>query len=224
LVERETQSSTSENVCELWTGHGVVRTKGQLPQGAMTTLFVTDTKILTAGSEAVRRYYGDTKDTGNDRAKGAFEWIDEAPPNLTLDLRDARDLKLETRLFAVVGIGLQVVVITVVGLVTFVWQPESWSEPGSKQQPSLPGFLCYLLGKLVVFFSMLMDGYIIDASTVERTFKCTDTEARENILVARLQRACTVGEQHFQPYVVFNPLDNPDIRHSTPVPNPNIHE
>jgi hypothetical protein len=185
----------------------------------MTTLFLMNNgKILTASSAALSEYYDGIDGTASGTRQGlTMDRIDEAP-NLTLDLRDARDLVMEIRLFALSSVSFRIAVFPVAWLITYVLD----LGPLSASQP--PGYISafYVIGSSAPFLAVVAAAYIIDSSTEEWMWKFRGDES-ENILVARLQRACTVGEQHFQPYAVFNPLENPDIRISTPVAHPQGH-
>ena len=99
-MEKELLSSTPDEVCELWNGKSIVRTKGRLLRHDMTTLLCTMNKgILDA--EIHYRLEGTVDET-----QPAIRHMLDTTPSLTLNLRNAKALRLETWFLALIGVLL----------------------------------------------------------------------------------------------------------------------
>ena len=192
----------------------------------MTTLLCTMNKgILDA--EIHYRLEGTVDET-----QPAIRHMLDTTPSLTLNLRNAKALRLETWFLALIGVFFQIGVLAVAGAVVYVWYVEPTKSPeGEKQQQAVTyGFICYFVGTITLCIALLGCGYSIDAATVEQTLRRVitgtdpDLHTDAEIVPVRLQLACTVGDQHFRPFAIFNPPGNRDIRFSTWKPDGKNHE
>ncbi|KAF7532962.1 hypothetical protein G7054_g7472 [Neopestalotiopsis clavispora] len=210
-AEQELLSSTSEDVCELWSGHEVVRVMGQ-PAG-MKTLIIFDKKVCDLKSAVnlglLRRFDIDDED---------LDSLTNAAPNLTLNVRDATAGPRELWTWAAVGAILQIIAIVIPGIATYVWQ---WPKADVKVQSY--GYPCFVIGTLLVVLGTMVCGHVIEGVTTEHNFTMrplSDLAPRlsrspaAKMQVVRLQRACTVSDQHFSSYAIFNDEDNHSIRTS----------
>ncbi|KAK3994476.1 hypothetical protein QBC44DRAFT_236238, partial [Cladorrhinum sp. PSN332] len=219
LVEQELLSSTSEEICEMWNGTAIVRTKGK-PASPMKTLVITaDGRVLSLpqlkqDEDKDDRLYdikGAKRATGPETgfSQGLIPWeavVVNAPPNLTLNLQNTSAQTSEIWAFALLGVVLQAVALVVPALATYRWRLD---EDGKKDARSY-GYPCYLIGSVLLIAGILGCGHVIEGATREITFKCRK-EHRNNVAVVRLQEACTVGDQYFPRVALFNSFDNPDI-------------
>jgi hypothetical protein len=142
---------------------GIVRTKGQLPDKTITTLFLTDGDHVLGASEAFPQYYlnGDLKGT-QPISPGTHELVDSAP-NLTLNLWNVDGLQHISWLLALFGIAAEVVVLVMAGIITYRWK---WSETVGYAYP------CFVAGSGVQFLGLLGCGWTTDAATEEKTWRC----------------------------------------------------
>ncbi|ETS78378.1 hypothetical protein PFICI_10440 [Pestalotiopsis fici W106-1] len=81
-AEQELLSSTSEDVCELWSGHEIVRVMGQ-PAG-MKTLIIVDDTVHDIKSGVRRRIIEDSNPEDD-----ALDSLTDAAPNLALNVRNS---------------------------------------------------------------------------------------------------------------------------------------
>lgn len=231
MAEQELLSSTSEDVCELWSGHEIVRVFGR-PDG-MKNLVISQGKVYDIQTAVDENIMEDTgsgryRHTGvgssllfklrttisgprsDSREENYLGSLRDAAPNLALNVRNATAPAWELWTWAVLGVILQVIAVVVPGLATYHWQ---WTKAGTKLQNY--GYPCSLIGTLLVVFGTMACGHVIEGVTTEHTFAPTDWGKKEGeVKILRLQRACTVSDQHFSSYAIFNNADNHSIRTS----------
>ncbi len=226
-MEKELLSSTSDEVCELWNGKSIVRTKGHLLGHDMTTLLWR----ISQGVMDAEIHYKLLEDTVDETQPSIRHMLDTTP-SLTLNLREAKFLRREAWLLALVGVALQIAVLAVAGTIVYLGDVVLSISPGDerRQQAVAYGFICYLVGTITLFIGVLGCGYSIDAATVKHTLRRViditeeDLQINTETVPVRLQLACTVGDQHFRPFAIFNPPGNQDIRFSTWKPDGKNHE
>ncbi|KAF3026588.1 hypothetical protein E8E14_014233 [Neopestalotiopsis sp. 37M] len=212
-AEQELLSSTSNDVCELWSGHEVVRVMGQ-PAG-MKTLIISDKKVYdiksALGRGVLERINIDNED---------LDSLADAAPNLTLNIRNATAPAWELWTWAAVGTILQLIAVVIPGIATYVWQ---WPKAGVKVQDY--GYPCFVIGTTFVVLGTMICGHVIEGITTEhkftkgslqdyRYFGLHESSLRNDMQIVRLQRACTVSDQHFSSYAIFNEKGNHVIRTS----------
>jgi hypothetical protein len=211
--ERELLSSTSDEVCELWTGEDVARIKRQLPAGAITPLFIGEGGILMDGTTGLRQYY-EVKGAGHEEEEALIHDMLNAAPNLSLNLQGPQNLQRRaTWILALLGIALLILSHALAAIITYQWKLQesvSWGYP------------CFVVGSVLVFGALFGCGLVHDAATVEKTFRFKK-EDNQKIAVLWLQYACNVGGRRFPSYAVFQPPNNQDIRVSWREPEGKDH-
>ncbi|KAK4032315.1 hypothetical protein C8A01DRAFT_20601, partial [Parachaetomium inaequale] len=217
LVEKELLSSTSKEVCEAWTGTNFSRTKGLLPSGSITALMLTaDGKILDWQRRLPSTTVKDQKTSPrNDRELQKLREMANAAPNFTLNHRNPNRLgRFENWFYAVTSVALQITAFIISCLIAYQWQLF-----GSDRKRQDAGFGSYAACSTLLFIGLLGCGYVVDAVTTERTWKYRAKDQDPTkcpLALVWLQRECTVYDQYFAAYAVFNPPpNNLDVRTST---------
>ena len=167
-AEQELLSSTSSDVCELWSGQEIVRLIGN-PQGMKTLICADDGKVFDLHSAFGAGYL---RLTGRGGLKGTQEEevivsLNNAAPNLALNVKNATAPAWELWIWAVVGVLLQAAALTVPGLATYRKlappPPRLHSSPPMRSNSSLGwnwekagspiavyGYPCFLAGTALV--------------------------------------------------------------------------
>jgi hypothetical protein len=129
-------------------------------------------------------------------------------PNLALNVQDPKRLTLETWVLAVAGHLLQLAVFAVAWLTTYRWQLSEVSPDGRSY-----GYPLYVSGTTLQSAGVLGCAYAIQAATIEYYLRYQGNQrtGKTGVAVVRLQQACTVGDQDFQSFAIFNAFDNPNI-------------
>ncbi|KAK4149325.1 hypothetical protein C8A00DRAFT_18972, partial [Chaetomidium leptoderma] len=200
-AEKELLSSTSDEVCELWTGQEIVRTKGQRPAGMGTLVITKHGHVMSIAAALERGCF-----SFEEQAEEAHKDVSDAAPNLTLNFTGSKNLTRDTWILAAISLAVQIVAVVVTGVRE--WHPDDTASHDS--QPSLYGFPCYLVGTVSLFLGILGCGRVIEAATTELKLR-PSAEQRNEVAVVRLQQSCTVGDQRFQSFAIFNPFNNPNI-------------
>jgi hypothetical protein len=232
-------SSTSADICELWSGEEIVRVLGN-PDG-MKDLIVVKRDVAKAAQEkndneigieflgrvldiqsAVRngflvpdkkassRYLGWILKSReqHDLSPEELHKISNEPPSLTLNAQRPSVGPLELWIWVSCGLLLQLGVLAVPALTQYHWK---WTEGGGPV--AAYGYPCFLIGTLAVIVGLLGCSHIIEGTTTERRFRPGDGQDGITYVV-RLQRSCTVSEQHFPSYAIFNPKSDKSIQTS----------
>jgi hypothetical protein len=198
-VEQELLSSTSPDVCELWSGKEIVRTIGS-PAG-MKNLIVTTREegnldVVDLRTAVLERIV---------HPPHKFDWavpdvydlmdeLRDAPPNLALNVENATVPTWRLYLWALLGVALQLAAIVVPGVATYCWK---WEKAG--RPVALYGYPCFLVGTGLVIIGIMTCGHVIEGTTAEQNFSLDSMTQ-----VVRLQRSCTVGDQHFPSFAIYN--------------------
>ena len=135
--------------------------------------------------------------------------LSEAAPNLALNVKNATAPAWELWLYASVGVVLQTTAMAVPFLSTYFWQ---WDKGGAPVPQY--GYPCFLIGTLLVILGVIACGHVIEGITTEHYFSA---EAKDGVVVdkiVRLQRPCTVSDQHFTAFAIYNREDDSEIRFS----------
>lgn len=262
-AEQELLSSTSDDVCEMWSGEDIVRVIGS-PGGMKTLVILTDGPITIephkkedatekknattkedvpetgealeqeeamedeeamdkgraaeAGQEATLRWVTDLQEaidskvirnssrTGfHNQKPSELRQLADAAPNLALNVKSVSSLEL--RIWAAVAILLQSVALAVPALATYHWRWPKGSNPVADY-----GYPCFFAGSVLLMSGLVLCGHVIEGVTTEHHFM--PVEGKCSYEVVRLQRACTVGDQHFKSFALFNPPGDPSIKTS----------
>jgi hypothetical protein len=149
----------------------------------------------------------------------ALKWEDERiellandAPNIALNVRNSTAPKWELWSWAAIGIMLQMAALVAPALSTYHWK---WSKGGAPI--TAYGYPCFLVGSLLVIVGLIFCGHVIEGSTTEHEFAAAAQSDYPTPLISqivRLQKACTVSEQHFPSYAIFNTAGDWRIRTS----------
>ena len=129
------------------------------------------------------------------------------PPNLILNVHNTFPKSGELWAFAMIWMALQFVAVAIPAIMTYHWKEPKGTKP--VQDYAYPTFL---LGTCLLFVSIALCSYIIEATTVEQVFLPTDDYGVENIF--RLQLQQNMGDQPFKTYVILNNTEDKKIRTS----------
>ena len=138
-------------------------------------------------------------------SKQILDELNNAAPNLGLNVKNATASARELWFWATVGLVMQAAAVAIPGVATYFWR---WEKAGLPVPPY--GYPCFLIGTLMVIAGVAACGHVIEGITTEHRFTATPDVKR----VVRLQRACTVGDQHFSSCAIYNSQGDLDIRTS----------
>jgi hypothetical protein len=207
-------SSTSEDVCELWTGKGIARIKGKRPAGMepLTIDYKTGEVMDISTALGTPKHHFELDESVRtyseaERRPSYIQKVADGTPNLSLDMQDPRRDALISRCLALGSMAAQLGVTVANGIIAYRLK---WA--GS--QPTF-AYLCYLVGEVLMCGSVMGCSHAIETTTKEWYLRCK----KDHISVVRLQQACTVGDQHFPSSAVFNPFEHPNIYISRRVEN-----
>ncbi|KAI4620241.1 hypothetical protein J4E80_004767 [Alternaria sp. BMP 0032] len=129
------------------------------------------------------------------------------PPNLILNVHNTFPKSGELWAFAMIGMALQFVAVLIPAIMTY-----HWKEPKDTKPVQDYAYPIFLLGTCLLFVSIALCSYIIEATTVEQVFTPTDGYRVENIF--RLQLQQNMGDQPFNTYLILNHAEDKKIRTS----------
>ncbi|KAL0936785.1 ankyrin repeat protein [Colletotrichum truncatum] len=212
IAEQELLSSTSENVCELWSGRQVVRLIGD--SGSMKAMLIAHDGEVFDLKKAFNKRYIET-DVGvmeaylDETLKWELETIYNAAPNLALNVGSGTASSQELHAWASLGILLQLFGIAFPGITTYYWK---WDKAGSP----IAGYayICFCTGTTFLITGILLCGHVIEGVTKERTFSLTEMGAQEGLKFFSLQHRQTVGDQQFPSCVIIHSKDDNKLRTS----------
>ncbi|PVI00797.1 hypothetical protein DM02DRAFT_486823, partial [Periconia macrospinosa] len=223
-AEQELLTSTSDNVCELWSGQEIVRVIG--PSNIKEFIFYTENeqdqqdaqiqvippyKAITDLS-LLEEDRGQTKESIDqivkDEDKRNLESLFQQAPNLSLN-SGALPSKSEVWAWVMVGLLLQCAVLILPGIFTYNFKWPKGNDPVAQY-----AYMCFVVGSSAVSLGVALCGHVIDAATEERTFAPRSSDWGKVMAVYRLQLACTVGDQHYPTYLIPNPPKDRKLRTS----------
>jgi len=135
--------------------------------------------------------------------------LSEAAPNLALNVKNATAPAWELWLWASVGVVLQATAIATPGVSTYFWQWEKAGVPVPQY-----GYPCFLVGTLLVILGVIPCGHVIEGITTEHYFSVKASDGLAVDKIVRLQSSCTVSDQHFSSFAIYNSEDDSEIRFS----------
>jgi hypothetical protein len=140
-VEKELLSSTSADVCEMWTGKQIVRTKGQHPAGMNTMIITKDGSVMDVATAWTKEILGFHRQGSRTHAEVLGEIRKNAgmPPNLALNIQDSMSLTRESWTLAHIGFAAQLLVLTGTGLHQCITDPDR-----------TPSYILYALGTILL--------------------------------------------------------------------------
>lgn len=195
-VEIELMSSTSENVCELWNGQSIVRVLGS----SSVIELVLDPALkdekhhgIFTFDEAIRSEIIQQKRTSKDSDVELLETeiFRKSPPNIALNVFSKRFSRHELIAVAIFGTMIQVAVVALAGLETYIhpWKSK-FQKNGRRVDPY--AFPLMAIGTSLLVLGMIMCSHIIEARSREAQWEPSDT--RKYRLVW-LQKGDTINDQ-----------------------------
>jgi hypothetical protein len=133
--------------------------------------------------------------------------ISNGAPNIALNVRNATASQTELLAWAVFGTILQLSALAFPAVTTYHM---GWKKSGSDIAGY--GYPCFATGTIAVAIGMILCGRVIEGSTTENDFQLSRRYPRAQIM--RLQKACTVSDQNFPAYAIFNSPTNLTLRTS----------
>lgn len=218
IAEQEFLSSTSPEVCELWSGREIVRATGKPSDtNNMKTLVVSVKLSSVPGTKVPSHSFSRLDDAASAYKDGnlfqnvtgvadkiADEFASEAP-NLTLNVPDVLlNEKTLWYLTFLVALPIQLITLTMPALATYYWK---WPRKGVPVAKYAYG--CFAAGTIAIFFGLVFCGRVIENSTTEVVFRPADKNDQAQIQrILTLQLGCTVGSQHFPSFaILYDPKD-----------------
>ncbi|KAJ3459808.1 hypothetical protein MRS44_015881 [Fusarium solani] len=183
VAEQELLSSTSQNVCEMWNGQQIVRLIGSGED--METFLITRDGVVSDLRTAAKSYLVWSYHPHVDAEQ--FLSRKNGSPNLTLNVQGATASTLELWTWALLGLVFQLFSITFAGMATYHLK---WKK--GKAQVAEYGYPCFCAGTTCLAIAIVACGHVIESVTDERTW-----DLPEGSRVLTLQKARTVGDQHF---------------------------
>jgi hypothetical protein len=236
-AERELLSSTSDSVCELWSGQEVVRQFGrpdikeiivvegvptpeqehqqdeyqQSPQPYKPRIQALSLKEAILGgwleSSELRAFKNFRGSTTHFEEK--VQKLSDQAPNITLNVEGATSNTVELWLWVTFGSALQLIGLLFPALISYHWNWSKGSYPVRRY-----AYPCFLIGSSAIILGMILCSHVIEGITVETTFEPSRHPPSKILRILRIQRACTVSDQTFPSYMIFNSIDNKTIRTS----------
>lgn len=122
------------------------------------------------------------------------------PPNISLNARGESVSGWEKWLWALFGISTQLAVLVYGGLISY---HPSWVRFINRGQiPPSQAFQLAAVGTVSLTFGMLICSYVIESASTETDWVRKDVED-SGLKVAWVQKGGTVGDQAFEPYLIF---------------------
>ncbi|KAF8459299.1 hypothetical protein BDZ91DRAFT_799949 [Kalaharituber pfeilii] len=217
-IEVQLMSSTSADVCELWNGKGFVRVVGspdilellydpnfiehrKLPQRDKECgIGVVDeqSKIIKRNSFWDRKPFSSLSpslDNSSQQEPGQKK----CPPSLCLNTSCQPASRLEVALIACIGIILQAGVLVYDGLI--IYHPRlKWRQRG--QPVAEYAFPLTAVGTMLITLGMFICALVIEASTMEKTFKIREIEGNGRLQLLWIQKSRVVADQEFKSYSI----------------------
>jgi hypothetical protein len=216
-AEVEVLSSTSEEVCELWSGSEIVRVTGRAEIkelvheiGPKRSSLPGECELMSVGSAESSKRYRVVPLGGRHYKRDPTEhdgWLQrfaKGAPNLTLNTDRAIASAKERRICAAIGLVLQVGLFASWTLTTY-----HWGLGRAGKFPPQYGCPCALVGAASVFGGLLLCAYVVEDVTAEVSVQPADK--LENYEVLRIQKACTTGSQKFGAYLLRNAKGKPAV-------------
>lgn len=210
-VEIELMSSTSVDVCEMWDGQSVVRVLGSssvieliLGRADLYIDSIEEYFGIFSFAEAIRtgtiRRLDDlTKLDANFIEVNTFE---KSPPNISLNIFSKRGSRRELHAVAVFGTGVQIAVIALAGLETYI-DPWNLSFKKNGHPVDSYAFPLMVIGTSLLVLGMVMCSHIIEASSIEVEWMPSDGQ------LVWMQKGETINDQKFKSFAFFGQKGRP---------------
>lgn len=225
-VELELMSSNSLDVGEMWNGQTIVRVLGtpsifQLIYSAGETTGEPAEYIKTLRQEDgfFKRVESQSNSEGHDNYEDDYNRPIELrrllpgpsddfhqdssgiyPPNISLNARGEPVSEREKWAWALLAVSTQITVLAYECLISY---SASWKYLGLKRgkEPPISALPLTATGTVALTFGMLICSFVVESASTE-----TDWVRRrdlQQLKVAWIQRGETVGDQVFEPYIIF---------------------
>jgi hypothetical protein len=148
---------------------------------------------LLGHSSAIR---SNARERRKDEEQKIIDKLLTSAPNIILNVPEAVAPTWELWTFAWLGILTQLAVLVFGALTTYHWKLPKAGKPIAGY-----GYPCTFLGTIAVSFGLLLCSHVIEGSTDECKLQLWNAETRK---ILRIQRACSVSEQQFSSYALFN--------------------
>jgi hypothetical protein len=133
-------------------------------------------------------------------------YISNGAPNIALNVRNSTVSQRETLVWAVLGTMLQLSALVFPAVSTYHMGFQKGGVPIAAY-----GYPCFATGTIAVIIGVIFCGRVIEGSTTEHNFRVRESSKAQ---IMRLQKACTVSDQHFSSYAIFNSPDDLTLRTS----------
>jgi ankyrin repeat protein len=187
-------SSTSQDVCELWSGEGVVRVMGRPVLLQMVCVEDSSGSHIYTLKEAIEKgYYMNTNRSNDFHPEPKESGFGENPPNLSLNVNMIPLSRWMLVLMITAGLVLQGGVLAFAATSQYVLQLSN-EDDGSI---NVYGFPIFTAGTVILALSMYLCAHIIESSTDEETW-VPKTPAAIKTVIWLQQGGQTVGDQRFE--------------------------
>lgn len=214
-AEQEFLSSTSEEVCELWSGREVVRLmdkpthikylviRGSSHREMQLVDFLDAHQAYQEGLLIIQ------PKPPQDMSEDMLKKILLQTPNIALNVRGTILNAKELWFWALVSVLLQFFSLTFSALATYHWK---WLRKGA----AIPtyAYSCFLAGTIAMIIGLLACGNVIEGSTTEYTFQPSQGKGSRIQQILCLQLDGTVSSQHFPSFAILNSSETMTIRAS----------
>lgn len=131
------------------------------------------------------------------------------PPNISLNARPKPPSQGMKWVLAICGVVLQISVLFFQGYSNY------YNRMGEEGYPATTGFLFSLTGTVALFLGMLINSYVVVSASTETEWVRRGNDGQDGQLnVAWIQKGGTVGDQLFEPYIIFGDKNQRTIRTS----------
>lgn len=135
--------------------------------------------------------------------------LSDQAPNITLNVEGATSNTVELWLWVTFGSALQLIGLLFPALISYHWNWSKGSKPAQRY-----AYPCFLIGSSAIILGMILCSHVIEGITAETTFAPSKHPPSKILRILRIQRACTVSDQTFPSYMIFNSINNKTIRTS----------
>ncbi|PTB65592.1 hypothetical protein BBK36DRAFT_1202176, partial [Trichoderma citrinoviride] len=194
-AEIEVMSSTSDETCELWNGHSVVRCPGSADIYQFICLLPKGSNLK---SLIINVYQQHASNYTSKEMCVVVDRFDDSAPNLLLNCHD-RVQRGEIYLAAAFGVILQLGALVYFGFITY--------NPPIKGQFFLKdgkrivdyAFPCAAGGTVLLMLGLFICAWVVERSTTETCYEAPNHQ----MFVVWLQKDHTVNDQVFKPYAIY---------------------
>lgn len=197
----------------MWSGREIVRELGS-PEGMKDIILLEKaeyfneprltepTRVLDINTAVARGVLLNTTAETDEIAD-----ITNGAPNIALNVHNSTASPKELVIWAIISILLQFSALAFPAITTYYL---GWKKAGLRV-PAY-GYPCFAIGTIAIVIGMIFCGRVIEGSTTEHDFELQIP--KQSVKIMRLQKACTVSDQRFSSYAIFNSSNDTRIRTS----------